>query len=132
MRLLRSAESSEHRSRGKRQRDRFITRACDEREERDAGGAQHPGEEEPPPGDVAGCRPGRLRRERSRGRGPAYAYREGQDARFEVAVIGDDRPANGIRTVRKPVAHRYDERPSLDVWAAAEHRPPPVPDRLDN
>ena len=47
VRLLRCAESGEHRRRRERQRNRFIAHARDECEESDADGAEQAGEEEP-------------------------------------------------------------------------------------
>ena len=125
-RLLRSAERREDGGRRKRERDPLVADACDEREERDADGCEHARKEEPTRGDVPCGRLCRFRGERGR-HGPPEADRGCEYARFEMAVVGDHRPAHGVRTVRERPTHRHDEGPAvLDVRVPDGHRPAAV------
>ena len=89
--------------------------------ERDARGSEHAGEEEPAGRDVP-C--GRLRREGCEGRHRHPATEpdgEGEHARLRVAVLRDDRPADGVRAAGEIAAEGQDERPAHGPRAPREH-----------
>jgi len=122
--LLHGADRREHRGRREDQRNPLlVVRPGDEREHRDSDSAEHAREEEPARANAVRRRACRLGREPCDRRRAAESDREREHARLEMAVVGDDRPPNGVVAVREPPPEGHDQRPpTLDSRLPAQDR----------